>query len=165
MNLILFEEKQILVCYSILIDKSDVFSFGVLLVELLTRKKTYVYRSVDNDGLVSHFVSLLAEGKLVDIIDPQVMEEEGGEIQEVAALAAMCIKLKGEDRPTIREVEMALESLLVNKKRQVQYNRTPMRSGGDEVASHYLATGRDCKEASRQYTMEEEIWLSPSYPR
>ncbi|XP_021321421.1 wall-associated receptor kinase 2 [Sorghum bicolor] len=148
-----------------LTDKSDVFSFGVLLVELLTRKKPYVYRSVDNDGLVSHFVSLLAEGKLVDIIDPQVMEEKGGEIQEVITLAAMCTKLKGEDRPTMREVEMTLESLLVNKKRLVQYNGTPMSNCGDEATTHYMAIGRDCNEASRQYTMEEEIWLSASYPR
>jgi serine/threonine protein kinase len=147
-----------------LTDKSDVFSFGVLLVELLTRKKPYVYRSIDDDGLVSHFVSLLAEGKLVDVIDPQVMEEEGGEILEVATLAAMCTKLKGEDRPTMREVEMTLGSLLL-KKRQVQYNRTPMRNGGDEATAHYMAIGRDCKETSRQYTMEEEIWLSASYPR
>jgi len=131
---------------------------------LLTRKKPYVYRSVDNDGLVSHFVSLLAEGKLVDIIDPQVMEEEGGEIQEVAALAAMCIKLKGEDRPTIREVEMALESLLVNKKRQVQYNGTRQTNSG-ETAGPYMSTDRGTKEASRQYTMEEEMLLSASFPR
>ncbi|CAL4991189.1 unnamed protein product [Urochloa decumbens] len=72
--------------------------------------------SVDDDGLVSHFVSLLTEGKLVDIVDPQVMEEEDGEIQEVATLAAFCTKLKGEDRPTMREVEMALESLVVKKR-------------------------------------------------
>jgi len=40
-----------------------------------------------------------------------------------------------------------------------------MRNGGDEATTHYMATGRDCNEASRQYTMEEDIWLSASYPR
>jgi hypothetical protein len=49
---------------------------------LLTRKKPYIYRSIDDDGLVSHFVSLLTKGKLADIIDPQVMGEEDGEIQK-----------------------------------------------------------------------------------
>ena len=144
-----------------LTDKSDVFSFGVLLVEMLTRKKPYVYRSVDDDGLVSHFVSLFTQGKLVDIIDPQVMKEEDGEIQEIATLAAKCTKLKGEDRPTMREVEMALESLLV-KKRQVLYNGTPTRNEGDETIAHYMSTD---DQASRQYTMEEEMLLSASYPR
>ncbi|XP_039845544.1 wall-associated receptor kinase 2-like [Panicum virgatum] len=144
-----------------LTDKSDVFSFGVLLIELLTRKKPYVYRSVDDDGLVSHFVSLFTQGKLVDIIDPQVMEEEDGEIQEIATLAATCTKLKGEDRPTMREVEMALESLLV-KKRQVPYKGTPTRNEEDETIAHYMSTN---DQASRQYTMEEEMLLSASYPR
>jgi gluconate kinase len=66
------------------------------------------------------------------------MEEESGEIQEVATLATMCTNLKREDRPTMREVEMTLGSLLL-KKRQVQYNRTPMRNGGDEATAHYMA--------------------------
>jgi len=144
-----------------LTDKSDVFSFGVLLIELLTRKKPYVYRSVDDDGLVSHFVSLLAEGNVVDIIDHQVMEEEHGEIHEVATLAAMCTKLKGEDRPTMREVEMTLENMLV-KQRQVPWNGTPTRNDVDQSTAHYMRTNRD---ASRQYTMEEEMLLSASYPR
>ncbi|CAO2202410.1 unnamed protein product [Urochloa humidicola] len=147
-----------------LTDKSDVFSFGVLLIELLTRKKPYAYRSVDDDGLVSHFVSLLAKGKVVDIIDPQVIEEEDGEIHEVATLAAMCTKLKGEDRPTMREVEMTLENLLI-KKSQVPCNGTQTRNDGNQTTAPYMLTNRHSKEASRQYTMEEEMLLSASYPR
>uniref|UniRef100_A0A0D9X6X3 Protein kinase domain-containing protein n=1 Tax=Leersia perrieri TaxID=77586 RepID=A0A0D9X6X3_9ORYZ len=94
-----------------LTDKSDVFSFGVLVIELLTRNKPFIYRSDDGDGLVSHFSSLFTEGKLVDIVDPQVMEETNVDVQQVAALAVMCTKLEGDDRPTMREVEMTLENL------------------------------------------------------
>ncbi|CAO2192043.1 unnamed protein product [Urochloa humidicola] len=48
-----------------LTDKSDVFSFGVLLVELLTRKKPSIYRSNDGDNLVSHFEKMLTTSNLV----------------------------------------------------------------------------------------------------
>ena len=138
--------------------KSDVFSFGVLTMELLTRNKPFVYRSGDGDGdgLVSHFSSLFREGKLADIIDPQVMEEGNGDIQEVAALAVVCTKLKGEDRPTMREVELILENLrakMHNTSCTTPYSR-------DQI----LAQGVT-QEVSRQYTMEEEIELSARYPR
>jgi len=55
---------------------------------------------------------LLAQGNLCDIIDP---EEEDGEVQEVAILASACTKLRGEERPTMREVEMTLENLIFKK--------------------------------------------------
>ncbi|VAI86213.1 unnamed protein product [Triticum turgidum subsp. durum] len=159
-----------------LTDKSDVFSFCVLLIELLTRKKPYVYRSDNDASLVAHFVSSLKKGDLADIVDPQVMEEEDdGELQEVAMLAATCTGLEGESRPTMKEVEMALENLRARKK-PAPYNSASMRYDGDQIVVQYksiedllakkdMPVEGDAEASSRQYTMEEEILLSARYPR
>jgi serine/threonine protein kinase len=140
-----------------LTDRSDVFSFGVLVMELLTRQKPFIYRSHDGNGLVSHFDSLFRQGKLGDILDPQVIEEDNGDIHEVAALAVMCTKLKGEDRPTMREVELILENLRF--KTQAPSYQAPRKFVN--VPAQEVIT----QEVSRQYTMEEEMMLSASYPR
>ncbi|CAL5010261.1 unnamed protein product [Urochloa decumbens] len=94
-----------------LTEKSDVYSFGVILIELLTRKKPISYRSPHGHGLVYHFVNLLSEGNLAHILDPQVANEGGGEIVDISLLAAMCVKFVSMDRPTMRQVEMTLESI------------------------------------------------------
>ncbi|CAL4892993.1 unnamed protein product [Urochloa decumbens] len=98
-----------------LTKKSDVYGFGVLLIELLTRKKPISYRSTDGYSLAKHFVTLITEGKLFDILDPQVTKEGDGEVVDVALLAAIRMKFNGEDRPTMRKVEMALESIHASK--------------------------------------------------
>ncbi|XP_037462683.1 putative wall-associated receptor kinase-like 16 [Triticum dicoccoides] len=94
-----------------LTEKSDVYNYGVMLVELLTRKKPSSYLSSDGEGLVAHFVTLFEEGNLSDILDPQVTDEGGKEVGESIALAIACIKLRGEDRPDMRQVELTLEGL------------------------------------------------------
>uniref|UniRef100_A0A8I7BBW1 Protein kinase domain-containing protein n=1 Tax=Hordeum vulgare subsp. vulgare TaxID=112509 RepID=A0A8I7BBW1_HORVV len=94
-----------------LTEKSDVYRFGVILIELLTRKMPIIYRSSTGDGLVAQFIELLAEDKLVEILDPQVLEEGGRQAEVVASLAMSCTKLRAEERPTMRSVEMTLEAL------------------------------------------------------
>ncbi|KAL6842947.1 hypothetical protein ACP4OV_027260 [Aristida adscensionis] len=98
-----------------LTEKSDVYSFGVLLIELLTRKKPVSYRSSSGFGLASHFLSLLSEGNLDQILDPQVTKEGDGEVVDVCLLAAICVKFKAEERPPIRQVEITLESIQASK--------------------------------------------------
>ncbi|KAG2622202.1 hypothetical protein PVAP13_3NG277123 [Panicum virgatum] len=94
-----------------LTEKSDVYSFGVVLIELLTRKKPVSYRSPEGYDLVNHFGTLLSERNLADILDPQVSREGGGEVIDIALLAAICVKFVSAERPTMRHVEMALEGI------------------------------------------------------
>uniref|UniRef100_A0ACD6AJ13 Uncharacterized protein n=1 Tax=Avena sativa TaxID=4498 RepID=A0ACD6AJ13_AVESA len=47
-----------------LTEKSDVYGFGVMLVELLTRRKPFLYMSSEGDGLVVHFATLYGDDDL-----------------------------------------------------------------------------------------------------
>ncbi|XP_014661104.2 wall-associated receptor kinase 2 [Setaria italica] len=138
-------------------DKSDVYSFGVILMELLTRKKPFSYLSSEGDGLVSHFVNLLAVGDLVQIIDPQVIEEAGKEVHEVATLAASCVNFRGDERPTMRLVEHTLEGISGSKK----YMKDDM------VIAEFKNDGGKIfeDESSRRYSLEQEMVMSARYPR
>uniref|UniRef100_A0ACD5ZF21 Uncharacterized protein n=1 Tax=Avena sativa TaxID=4498 RepID=A0ACD5ZF21_AVESA len=140
-----------------LTEKSDVYSFGVVLIELVTRKKPFLYLSPGGDtGLVEHFVTLLSEGNLVEILDPQVVEEGGEEIKEVATLAASCIKSRGEDRPTMRQVEMALEGIQASKE----------RISNDSIQINFSSSNaRNMLGGTRVYSLEEEFLQSSRYPR
>ncbi|XP_022684898.1 wall-associated receptor kinase 3-like [Setaria italica] len=117
-----------------LTDKSDVYSFGVILMELLSRKKPISYRSPEGDDLVNHFSTLVSEGKLAHILDPQVQKEGGGEVVDVSLLAAMCVKFVSKDRPTMRQVEMTLESIYAAK----EYDSSDMT---DESEENFISEG------------------------
>ncbi|KAG2579706.1 hypothetical protein PVAP13_6NG267062 [Panicum virgatum] len=74
-----------------LTEKSDAYNYGVILVELLTRKKPSVYMSPEGVSLVAHFIMLLNQDKLSEMLK--------------------CLRLKGQIRLTKRNVEMRLQRL------------------------------------------------------
>ncbi|CAD6246093.1 unnamed protein product [Miscanthus lutarioriparius] len=149
-----------------LTDKSDVYSYGVMLVELLTRKKPIVYISPNDVGLVEHFVTLLNQGKVSEILEEQVIQEGEEEGKQVAEIAAMCLRTKGEDRPSMRYVEMRLQGLqcrpeidisLVEEDQLNELNGLTIRGGNNGNAGDNYC--------SRHYSIEEEILLSASLER
>ncbi|CAD6255279.1 unnamed protein product [Miscanthus lutarioriparius] len=160
-------------------EKSDVYSFGVVLLELLVRKKP-VFKS--NSGwaqsLSNYFLEALKEKEITDIVDSQVAEEATKEeISSVASLAEMCLRLYGEERPTMKEVEMELQ--ILQKKRassgqssleNEEQNETmlPARRAEATCQAFAIEPGEGAnlplKHNQRCSSLEEEIMESATLP-
>ncbi|KAG4147731.1 hypothetical protein ERO13_D05G241150v2, partial [Gossypium hirsutum] len=89
-----------------LTEKSDVYSFGVVLIELLTGLEAISFERPEHErNLCLYFVSVMKEERLLDIIDKRVLNDKSIEqLKEAANLARRCVRLKGEERPTMKEV-------------------------------------------------------------
>ncbi|XXG39886.1 hypothetical protein AAC387_Pa01g0735 [Persea americana] len=96
-----------------LTEKSDVYSFGVVLVELLTGEKPIcMNRSQEERSLSMYFVTSLKEHRLFQVLESRIVDEGGvDQLVAVAELAKRCLKVKGEERPSMKEVAMELEGL------------------------------------------------------
>ncbi|KAI3935285.1 hypothetical protein MKX01_026236 [Papaver californicum] len=110
-----------------LTEKSDVYSFGVLLVELITGKAVFSPdRVLEERNLAHYFLSSMKTNRLFVILDSNLVrydkEQISGvdghqQIQQMAELAQKCLRVKGEKRPTMKEVAMVLHGLTMMSSR------------------------------------------------
>ncbi|THF94130.1 hypothetical protein TEA_011712 [Camellia sinensis var. sinensis] len=120
-----------------LTEKSDVYSFGVVLVELITGKKALSFnRPEEERNLAMYFITCMNNDCLNQIIDEHmVIEGNTEELKEVANLAKRCLRVKGEERPYMKEVAMELEGLIRKKisKNGLNYAETENMLGNASI--------------------------------
>ncbi|XP_035546446.1 wall-associated receptor kinase 2-like [Juglans regia] len=105
-----------------LTEKSDVYSFGVVIAELLTGEKAVsMFRPESERNLAIYFEIAVKEDRLLQIIDDRILKEGNiEEITEVANIAKNCLKVRGEDRPSMKQITKELEGLRLSEKHSLK---------------------------------------------
>ncbi|PPR86193.1 hypothetical protein GOBAR_AA34503 [Gossypium barbadense] len=92
--------------------KSDVFSFGVLVLEIVSGKKNRgFYHSNSELNLLGHAWRSWKEGKGLELIDPAVGDTyDEQEVLRCIQVGLLCVQERAENRPTMSTVVLMLNS-------------------------------------------------------
>ncbi|WOG85282.1 hypothetical protein DCAR_0104470 [Daucus carota subsp. sativus] len=148
--------------------KSDVFSFGVLVLEILSGKKNHNFRNGGNvEDLASFAWKNWREGTPSNVIDP-ILKNSSGSIHEMIRcihIGLLCVQENVTDRPTMASVVLMLNSfshsLAVPSKPAFLMHSTIDAENNDSRVSH---NSKNSTENSVQYSIDEAS-ITDLYPR
>ncbi|XP_028791094.1 G-type lectin S-receptor-like serine/threonine-protein kinase At1g11410 [Neltuma alba] len=94
--------------------KSDVYGFGVLLLEIIASRKNGGHYDDITSTLVKHIWDLWRENRAMEIIDPSLKYETcleyDDEVLKCIQIGLLCVQEYASDRPTMLEVVSMLEN-------------------------------------------------------
>ncbi|XP_039140726.1 receptor-like serine/threonine-protein kinase SD1-8 [Dioscorea cayenensis subsp. rotundata] len=89
--------------------KSDVFSFGVLILEIISGQRNRIFLSEPHLYLLGNAWSLWNEGKVLDLLDPLVSNTFSmTQVMRCVNIGLLCVQEKPEDRPVMSSVVIML---------------------------------------------------------
>ncbi|CAH9105083.1 unnamed protein product [Cuscuta epithymum] len=94
-------------------EKTDVFGYGIMLLELITGQRAFDLARLANDDdvmLLDWVKGLLKEKKVEMLVDPDLQNQYvEGEVEQLIQVALLCTQSSPMDRPKMSEVVRMLE--------------------------------------------------------
>ncbi|KAL8159961.1 hypothetical protein V2J09_001498 [Rumex salicifolius] len=93
-------------------EKTDVFGYGIMLLELITGQRAFDLARLANDDdvmLLDWVKGLLKEKKLEMLVDPDLKIYTETEVEQLIQVALLCTQSSPMDRPKMSEVVKMLE--------------------------------------------------------
>ncbi|XP_066316388.1 cysteine-rich receptor-like protein kinase 15 [Miscanthus floridulus] len=126
--------------------KSDVFSFGVLILEIISGRKvaTSFRRYKRSDNLMAYAWRLWEDGNCKQLIDNSLSVEEHNRESEIIRciqIALLCVQANPEDRPDMVEVVRMLSikgTQLHNPKQPAYFDELIVATTSNHTSTRYL---------------------------
>ncbi|XP_030451971.2 cysteine-rich receptor-like protein kinase 10 [Syzygium oleosum] len=135
--------------------KSDVFSFGVLVLEIVSgQKNTFYHMGDDIEALIGYVWKNWREGSISNIIDPSISSGSSTEIARCIHIGLLCVQEDVASRPTMTSVLLMLNSHSVSL--QVPSRPALFMHSGIEFDMH--------RSKSNQLSKNEAFMIEP-YPQ
>lgn len=146
-------------------EKSDVYSYGVVLLEVLTGRQPTDNGIPDGAHIVNWISKELRERKkeFTTILDQQLLLRSGTQLQEmlqVLGVALLCVNPTPEERPTMRDVAAMLKEI---RHEHEDFEKPKFLTGG--TASNPKSAGSNPKSAIHSSSFSrssEPLIKSPS---
>ncbi|XP_006427565.2 G-type lectin S-receptor-like serine/threonine-protein kinase CES101 [Citrus clementina] len=124
--------------------KSDVFSFGVLLLEIVSGKKNTGFYRTDYLNLLGYAWDLWTSNRTLELIDPILEDEYSSKhmLLRYVNTALLCVQESADDRPTMNDVV----SMLTNEAAALLPPKQPAFSYVRNTGTSTLSTSKveDC---------------------
>ncbi|XP_051222639.1 putative cysteine-rich receptor-like protein kinase 20 [Lolium perenne] len=117
--------------------KSDVFSFGVVILEILSGKRNSGHQQCgDFINLLGHAWKLWEEGKWIDLVDASLVpDSHSAKMMRSINIALLCVQENAVDRPTMGDIVSMLSSgtMILDEPKQPAYIN--VRVGNEESST------------------------------
>jgi len=152
----------------VLSTRSDVFSFGVVLLEIVTgREPLDVKRPRDEWSLVEWAKPYIREYKIEEMVDPGIKGQYCSEAMwRVLEVASVCTEPFSTFRPSMEDVLRELEDALIIENNASEYMRS-IESTGTLGSNRYLSIDRkiSASGSARIDPIKGHLQTMPSLPR
>ncbi|KAL0012567.1 hypothetical protein SO802_007675 [Lithocarpus litseifolius] len=123
--------------------KSDVFSFGVILLEIISGKKNNSsYQTHPSLTLIGHVWELWREDRALDIVDSSIFESSvSHEVLRCIQIGLLCVQEDAADRPTMFAILLMLscETTLPSPKQPAFIFRRPTNDLGSVTGKEFYS--------------------------
>ncbi|KAK3431818.1 hypothetical protein EUGRSUZ_E03582 [Eucalyptus grandis] len=150
--------------------KSDVFSFGVLVLEIVSgQRNTFFHMGDDTEVLISYVWKNWKEGSLSNIINPSLTSGSSNEIARCIHIGLLCVQENMISRPTMASVLLMLNNDSVTLQvpsRPAFYIHSGVESSMPSMQDYNLSVSEveESRSNSNQFS-KNEASVTELYPR